>query len=259
MRVAHLSFVFGILLAIPLSAQQSGALSIQRDPQAGALVQRSVAAMASTVPADSSATGTVTIVEGSTTQNGSIQILTLGSGQTSETLTLPSTQRVVVYANGDAKETVGSQSIIPTLEAAITDQCPDFPLPLLLAALNSPDFAFRYVGQETLDSVAAHHIQIWNTYSSNSHLKHLVSFSLRDVWFDATSGLPLKISYARRVADGAAPAIPVVISFANFTKVNGVLYPFLIHKSLNGTPWQTITIENVSFNTGLTASQFQVE
>lgn len=258
MRVARLSLAVCISFVIPVAAQQPAAPA-QRDPQAVALVQQSVAATASTVPADSSATGTVTVVEGSTTQSGSIQVLTLGLGQTSETLTLGSAQRAMVYSNGDAKETVGSQATIPTLEVAITDQCPDFPLPLLLSALNSPDFAFRYVGKETLDSVAAQHIQIWNTFSSNSQLKHLASFSLRDLWFDATSGLPLKISYTRRAEDGATRPVPVEISFANFTKVNGVLYPFLIHKSLNGTPWQTISIENVSFNTGLTASQFQVE
>jgi len=254
--------VFFLVLTVPAFAQQAATAlqsSVQRDPQAVALVQQSVAAMASTLPSDSSATGIVTIVEGSTSSSGTIQILTRGTTETVETVTLSAVQRSVIFSNGDAKEVVGSQSTNPSLELAVSDQCPDFPLPLLLAALNSPDFAFRYVGQETLDSVAAQHIQMWNTFSSNSHLKHLALFSLRDIWFDATSSLPLKMSYTRRAGKGATPAVPVEISFANFTKVNGVLYPFLIHKSLNGTPWQTITIENVSFNTGLTASQFQVE
>jgi hypothetical protein len=38
-----------------------------------------------------------------------------------------------------------------------------------------------------------------------------------------------------------------------------VLYPFQINKSYNGTPWEAITIQSVSFNTGLTTAQFQVE
>jgi hypothetical protein len=32
-----------------------------------------------------------------------------------------------------------------------------------------------------------------------------------------------------------------------------------IQKSHNGTHWQTITIQSVSFNTGVTDAQFQVE
>jgi hypothetical protein len=247
-----------VVLAIPAFPQQTGTTA-QRDPQAVALLQQSVAAMASTAPADSSATGSVTIIEGSTTQSGTIQILTLGTSQTAETLTLPSGQRAVVYSNGDAKETNGTQSSIPPLELSVTDQCPDFPLPLLLAALNNPDAAFRYVGAESLDGTAAQHIQLWNSFSSNPRLQQLAQFSLKDIWFESTSSLPLKISYTRRAGGGAVPAIPVEVFFANYTNVKGILYPFQINKSSNGTPWQTITIQSVSFNTGLTASQFQVE
>jgi hypothetical protein len=87
----------------------------------------------------------------------------------------------------------------------------------------------------------------------------LASFSTTDFWLDPSSGLPLKIAYSRRAGGGAVPAIPVAVSFSNYTNVNGVLYPFQINKSFNGTPWQTITIQSVSFNTGLTAAQFQVE
>jgi hypothetical protein len=260
MRVARLLLsVLIVFSSSPRLNSQQSTTSVQRDPQAIALLQQSVAAMASTTPADSSATGTITIVEGSTTQNGSIQILTLGTGQTSETLTLPSGQRAIVYSNGDAKETNGTQSSIPPLELSVTDQCPDFPLPVLLAALSNSDAAFRYIGAESLNGSAAQHIQLWNSFSSNPRLQQLAPFSLKDIWFDSRSSLPLKISYTRRAGGGAVPAIPVEVFFANYTKVGGVLYPFQINKSYNGTPWQTISIQNVSFNTGLTSSQFQAE
>src|SRR5439155_23511481 len=104
-----------LLPAFPLFSQQTPT-TVTRDQQALALAQQSVTAMASTTPTDSSASGSITIVEGSTTQNGSIQILTLGTAQTSETLTLPSGKRAIVYSNGDPRETNGSQSIIPPLE-----------------------------------------------------------------------------------------------------------------------------------------------
>lgn len=257
-HVVFLSFAF----AISAVAQQTSSTSTQapqRDPQAVAIVQQSVAAMARSAPSDSTASGTVTIVEGSTTQGGTIQVLTLGTGRTSETLSLPSGTRTVIYSNGDAKEITGTQAANPPLEAIVTDQSPDFPLPFLLAALNNADVSLVYVGAETLNGTAVQHIRIWNSFASKPRLQKLAPFSLRDIWLDSLSGLPLKVAYLRREGGGAAPAIPVEVFFANYTNSGGVFYPFEIKKSYNGTPWQTITIQNVVFDTGLTKSQFIVE
>ena len=247
-----------LLLSAPLLSQQPSP-TVQRDPAAISLIQKSVAAMATNVPADSSATGTITIVEGSTTQNGTIQILTRGTNQTAEQITLPDTQRAVVYSNGDAKEVSGTQSTIPPLELIVTDQSPDFPLPLLVSLLNNPDEAYVYIGQESLNGTTVQHIQVWNTFASVPRLQQLAPFSTKDIWLDSTSALPLRIAYTRRAGSGAVPSFPVEVFFSNYSNLNAVLYPFQIKKSYNGTPWQTITIQSVSFNTGLTDAQFQVE
>jgi hypothetical protein len=254
-----LAILFMLAFGSATAQQAPPAQAPQRDPQAISLLQQAVAAVATTIPTDSSATGSVTVVEGSTTQTGTIQILTLGTSATSEALALPNGQREVVYSNGDAKETYGSQSVITPMQLSVTDQCVDFPLPIVLSALNNPDESFQYIGAETLSGVPAQHVRLWNTFASKPGLQILASFSAMDFWLDETSGLPLKIAYSRPVTGGAAPAFLIEVSFSSYTKVNGVLYPFQINKSFNGTPWQTITIQSVSFNTGLTAAQFQVE
>lgn len=231
-----------------------------RDPQALAVLLAGVEAMGGAVPTDSSATGTVAITEGSTSQTGTIQILTLGVNSTSETITLPTDQRIILYSNGDAKETSGGQSANPTLQLIVTDQCADFPLPLLSSFLANPDESIHYVGQETLSGESVQHIEVWNTFASQTAvLQALASFSTRDLWFDSTTNLLVKVAYSRRAGGGAVPGIGVAISYANYQNVNGILYPFQISKSFNGTPWQTITIQNVSLNTGLTSAQFQTE
>jgi hypothetical protein len=263
MRSARFVIFFVFVVAVISATAQQPVAPItqtpQRDAQAITILQQAVASMANTAPADSSATGTVTVVEGSTTQTGSIQILTLGASQTAETITLPDGQRVVIYSNGTAKEVNGSQSISPPMELILTDQCADFPLPLILSTLNNSDEAFQYVGAETIDGGTSQHVRLWNTFASRPGLQGLATFSTMDFWFDPASGLPLKIAYARRVGGGTIPAFPVEISFLNYTKVNGVLYPFQINKSFNGMPWETITIQNVTFNAGLTAAQFSVQ
>lgn len=263
MRVSRFALVLAFVIAVvSAAAKQSSpptAQAPQRDAQAVALLRQSVAAMASNAPSDSSATGTVTVIEGSTTQTGTIQILTLGTTQTSETLNLTNGQRSIIYSNLDALETTATQSSNPPLQLIVTDQCADFPLPLLQAFLSNPDEAITYVGSETLNGQSVQHIRVWNTFNSQPILQSLAPFSTRNIWLSASSGLPIKISYFRRAGGGSVPSIPVQIFFSNYTNVNGVLYPFQINKSLTDTPWTTITISSVSFNTGLTASQFQTE
>jgi hypothetical protein len=253
--------VLGFLYSTMLSAQITIAPppSVFRDAQAVAIVQQSIAIMANNIPSDSSASGSVAIVEGSAPQSGTIQILTRGTAQTAEAITLPTTQRAVIYSNGNALEVSGGQSINPPLESVVTDQGPDFPLPFFLGLLNNTDEAFVYVGQETLNGMTVQHIQLWNTFASNPHLEQLAPFSTRDIWFSSANGLPLKIAYTRRAGGGAMPSFPVEVTFANYTNVSGVLYPFQISKSYNGTPWEAIAIQTVAFNTGLTDAQFQVQ
>ncbi len=257
MRILSL---FAVLLALlcfhPLASAQQPP---PRDPQAVAVLQQSLRAMGGTVPADSVATGTVVVVAGSTTENGTIRILTRGWDQSAEQLQLPSGNRAVVYSRGLANELHGATATSLQLELVATSQSPVFPFAILAGALTNPEVALQYVGLETLDGSPAHHIRFWNTFSSNPRFQELAEFSVKDLWIDAASGLPHKLAYDRRAGGGASPRIPAVVSFSDYRKVGGVLYPFLIQKSPNGTPWTTITVQSVSFNTGLTDSDFLVQ
>jgi hypothetical protein len=260
MRIVRLGPIFAvsILFGTVIQAQQAPAPVIPtRDPTAIALLQESVAAMATSAPLDSSATGNITVVEGSTSENGSISIQTRGTGETAEIINLSEEQRSVIYSYGDAKEVNGTASVNLPLELILVDQSADFPLPLLSGILDNTDETFRYIGQETLNGTTVQHIQVWNSFASQPRLQKLAPLSMRDIWFDSASHLPVKVAYSRRAGRGAVPAIPVEIDFSGYKNVDGVFYPFQINKSYNGTPWQTITIQNVSFNTGLTDSQFQ--
>ena len=147
---------------------------------------------------------------------------------------------------------------VARLELAASSQTPDFPLPLIAWALASSDASASYVGLEQVNGEAVHHIRIWNSFASNAALKSLAEFSVRDVWIDGSKFLPHKIAYLRRTAGGAVPRIPVEVSYTDFQSISGVLYPFLIQKNSNGTPWLTITITSVKLNTGLSDTDFPV-
>jgi hypothetical protein len=260
--LAKLLFVsFSFFLPVFVAAQQSSAptQTPQRDPQAVTILQAAVGAMGGTPPSDSTVNGTVTAAVGSQTQNGTIQILTRGTNQSLESISLPDLSQTTVYSYPLAGQTSGSSAQQElTGQLAATSQTALYPLPLLVGALNNPDASLQYVGQETVDGAVTQHIRFWNTFTSKPYLQPLAPFSVHDVWINTSTGFPVKISFTQQAAAGSAFKTLVELDFSNYQQTNGFAYPYTIKKSLNGTQWLTISIQSVSFNTGLQYSQFQV-
>lgn len=250
-----LTILFAFSISLPIAAQQAP----QRDAQAIAILQQSLAAMGAIVPTDSVATGAIVIVAGSLTEQGAIRILTRGLDQSAEQIQTGSATRAVIYSRGLGAEVEGASVKSLQMELVVTSQSPDFPVPFLAAVLNNSETAIQYLGLENLEGFPAHHIRFWNTFSSKPRLQKLADFSVKDLWIDAASVLPHKLSYNRRAGGGSEPRIPVEVFFSDYRNAGGVLYPFLIKKSYNGTPWIAITVQNVAFNTGLTDADFPVQ
>ena len=245
------------LLFFSLGLGSSPPQVVQQTPSALAVLQQSVVVMGASAPSDSTGSGTITTVAGSLTENGNIAILTRGTDQSSEQIQTPS-GFTVIYSRGEAnQDTATSVQILP-LERAVTCQGPEFPLPLLAGAISNPDTAYSYVGLETVNGLPVHHIQFWNSFNSTLKLQQFSGFSVRDIWIDAASGLPQRLSYQRRDGGGATPAIQFDAFYSDYRNVAGVLYPYSIQASLDGTPWATITIQSVAFNTGLTDANFPI-
>jgi len=231
----------------------------QRDPQAVAILQQTFTAMGGHVPADSVATGSIELVEGSKTERGTIRILTRGLDQSAEHIQTPGGYQAVIYSRIQANALLGAEVKVFTLELASSSQSPNFPLLVLAAAVNNPDSAFQYVGIEAVGTARAHHIRFWNTFSSTPKLAHLAAFSAKNIWIDISSGLPIKLAYDRRAGGGAEPRIPMEVHYSDYRNVGGVLYPFLLETSCNGTPWTTTRISSVNLNTGLSEAAFSVQ
>jgi len=257
MRVAGIAILvsLNVLVSPELNSQQT----VIRDQQAVALLQGSVRAMGGTVPTDSVVTGNVTIVAGSQTSTGTIRILTRGTNQSSEQITLPQSTYSVTYSGGLADETINSATASVPFERTVTSQSVCFPLPFLAAALANPDESIQYLALETVGQQSLQHLRIQNTFASQPDFQQLADFATFDLWLDANTGLPQRISFVRRNGSGATPRIPLDAYFSSYKTTSGVAYPAQINLSLNGTPWTTITISSVAFNTGLTDSNFSVQ
>jgi hypothetical protein len=256
LTVAFLVFLFA--LPASLLAQQSVQTPAPppRDQQAVAVLQQCFAAMGGALPADSVATGTVTIIEGSRTEEGTLRVATRGSDQSVEDITTPNDHRVVVYSRLSAAQTSDGATKLLSFAASATSHSPDSPLPLIAWALSSPDAAMSYVGLESADGQAFHHIRLWNTLASIPQLQPFVEFTVKDLWIPTSTGLPLKLAYEKREGGGSSPRIRMEISYSDYQPFGGVLYPTQIQKKFNGMVWTTIHISNVTLNTGLKDTDF---
>ena len=114
MRIKVLAFAASLLLisnssvGVPQTPTTT-TTAPQRDPQAVALLQKSVSVMG-IPPSDSTATGSVTTVAGSLTQQGTVTILTLGATQTSIQFQMPDNPWTVVFASGQANKLETTQT-----------------------------------------------------------------------------------------------------------------------------------------------------
>lgn len=248
-------FLLSILFATSFAFGQG---PTTRDPRAVAVLQQSLLAMGGSVPTDTTATGKITIVEGSTTETGTIRVLTKGVQQTAEHIETEQSRRVSIFSNNAARVSDNETSKRLPLELSVLNQSPDFPLAVIGRLLTLEDAAFEYVGQETLDGTEVHHVRAWQTFAATPKLRRLAEHSKIDIFVDTKTSLVRKISLAPHLGGPSPVIIPLEVSYTAYTNVGGVLYPFRIEKTLNGTPWATITIDSVRLNSGLKDADFPV-
>jgi hypothetical protein len=269
MRLTFVVCLTALTLVVPVSphAQQPqppqqpaipAPVPVTRDAQAVTLLQNSLAAMGGTVPTDSSATGNVTLVEGSLTSHGTVQILTRSTNQTSIQFQTDSSNWSVIYSKGDANRVDSSGINYLSLEFAASNQCFYFPMPYLSGLLGNPDVSIQYVGQETVDTSQAIHVRVRNTFNSTPTYQFLSDFTVVDIWLDATTFLPAKIGMIRREGGASYPRIPISFRYSNYQNVSGVQYPFAIQEFYTDTLLVTTAIQSVTFNSGLTDTNFPV-
>lgn len=245
-----------LLFCFPVIAQ------VQRDSTAVNSLAAAITQLGGIPPRDSTATATIAVTSGGSSQQGSIEITTRGMNQTSEDITLPNGSQKLVYSLGASNDKrVGAKpgEDQNSFELSLSAQSPMFPLPWLADRFADTDVAIVSLGNEVLKGVAVMHLQLTNTFNSTPNQKHYSSFTTADVWLDAKTNLPAKISYERRSAGGPVAPIPISYEYSDYRNIQGVLYPFQIRKSVNGTLWGVITVQSVQFNTGVADAAFALQ
>jgi len=244
-----------LLFTIPAEAQQVPAPT-QRDVQALAVLQNAVAAMGGTAAvfqvADTVIVGNIQPPPGSAAQARTFKWKTSGPNFRYEFQSGTTTQVFVSGHGNPANERNGTVKALSPL-IALANPPLHFPALVLTSVVTNTDYSVTSGGKTTVNGSQAIKVHI---FLNTDMLSALVS--AQDWYFDAVSGLPLRVEH--RLPDNRRPEnyVQATEDFADFRVVSGLLVPFKITSYESGSLVAVETITSVSFNNGLSSTEFDV-
>ena len=229
------------------------------DPQALSYAAQSIAALTGgTSINDVTLTGSVTW-NGNDTGNATLMALgtgesrmdlTLGSGTRSEIRDAQTGTPLGKWINPD------SSSGVYASQNCSTDAAWFFPALSSLAV--GANVVLSYIGQETRNGTAVQHIQSY-IYQANWPAGATPSpqqLSAMDFYLDASSLLPIAVTFNAHPDDDANTNLVFEVDFTNYQSFSGVVVPMHIQRVQQGSLMIDLVVASASFNSGLSLSTF---
>jgi hypothetical protein len=245
-------------LLLPAAGQQASL-------QAAQLLKQTLGALGATSPiTDITLSGTAHYIAGSDDETGTATLKAI-PGASRIDLNLSSGPRIEIE-NITGAAPAGSRSGPDGVVHSISDHnlltdpgwfFPSFPITHGL----SSGYAAIYVGHETRDGQAVEHVTISQTASIRT-LKGaptMAHLSQMHFFLDSTTFLPAAVTFDIHPDDDASLDIPIEIRFSDYRSVNGVQVPFHVERFLNNGLVLNLQFDTAVLNTGLNASNFQVQ
>ena len=130
--------------------------------------------------------------------------------------------------------------------------------PALGSLAGGPNVVFSYIGQEVRNGLSVQHIQSYIHVPGPSVSRIPWQLSAIDFYLDASTFLPVAITFNSHPDGNAGTNLFIEIDFSNYQAINGVAVPMHIQRYQQGNLMLDLTITSVSFNTGLPQSLFAV-
>jgi hypothetical protein len=103
-----------------------------------------------------------------------------------------------------------------------------------------------------------HNIRIKRTYTSQQDPTGTRGAQeARDIYIDPNSLLVVAISDQLQIGGAGDNGVPHKILYSNYKSENGIAMPLSISETMRGETRVTIQQSNITFNTGLTDSDFE--
>lgn len=233
----------------------------QSDPQAVSLAARSVSALTGGTPiSDVTLTGNVTW---SGTDTGTATLQALGTSESRMDLVLSSGTRTEIrdsQTGGPLGQWINPNNISGYFapQNCRTDAAWFFPVLGSLAA--GQNVVLSYIGLETRNGGSVQHIQSY-VFDPNWPVGVTPTdqqLSMIDFYLDATSLLPMAITFNAHPDNDANTNLAVEVDFANYQPTNGVAIPMNIQRYQQGTLIVDLTLSSAALNTGIPLSVFTI-
>lgn len=254
----------GLLLAVfAPSPRISAQTSVERDQQALTIIAETVSAAGGPTVLmavqDFTETGTVTYTwTGSVT--GNITVKGLGLSQFRMDATLSEGRRSIVASGGSGVLTDATGAVWPVPHQSAADLgSMTLPYLPLIAAFQDSSSSIVYGGLVTQNGATAYDIRIQKVYTTQQDSTgSRGAREARDFYIDPNSFLVVAISDQIHLATpGVADnGIPHEILYSNYQPESGIMMPLEISETVSGAIGFTVQLTQVSFNSGLTVSDF---
>jgi hypothetical protein len=234
-----------------------------KDPQAVAVLTQALnsAGGTSAVSAilDFTAAGNITYYWANQQVAGSVTVKGRGMTQYRIDVQLNPGTRTAVVNNGAAwvKEADGSvRQLLSQHSENSGGVC--FPYQQIAAALADPSVHITDLGTLTEDGQQMRGIRLQNSLAaSGDRLGVRTKLGQTDLLIDPTSFLVLRLRDTVPSRSLTAPRASHDLIFSDYRQVNGVQFPFSVTQTIGHQPTDTIQFDHVTFNTGLSDSDFQ--
>ena len=230
----------------------------QRDSQGVSILNASTKASGEDGTHDVVAIGTITMSDGPDARVGKVVLRFRGTSQTKEEEQFASGNRTLIYSGTEGAQIANSAFTLLSVELALSGRGQDMPGQIVSEAVMNPDYLVQAIGSELIDGVLCFHVRVQNSFASRNEMKEYAAVSRKDIWIDQSTWLVRRISYETRAASGAAPALPVEVSYSDYRNVGHMFMPFKITELRNGMPWSVISIDQETVDNGLTDADFPV-
>jgi hypothetical protein len=234
-----------------------------RDPQALAILTKCVVATGGAQVLgslqDYTGKGNITYFWAGQEVSGSVTVQTARPDQFRLDANLAQGTRswVISGGQGTVREADGKESPIPSFNGISLGSL-TLPISTILQSLNDPSAAVSSLGQEEFAGAQVNRIRIQQALSPqfdpNGEWTHL---SAREYLIDALTSRIVASRAVLHPNDSFTKQFTQVVSFSDYRQVNGIAVPFSIVETIGGQKTWAIQLNTVTFNTGLTDTDFQ--
>jgi hypothetical protein len=253
--------VLSSIFALPASAQQAPTSTTQ-NPQAVTVLTQSLNAMGGVAAVsaiqDFTGTGTITYNWANEQVQAPVKVQSMGVNTLridsnlnngTQTWAIDRTAGVFIAPSG-------TRRTAPFYNLATAGGL-TFPALRLVSILQSAATAVTYVGQVARNGSTAYQIHCVLPTSAAAHPgPSLSAFGAFDLFIDATSLLVVSLQETAYSESNFQVTFPHEIDFSNYQTVGGVAVPFAITESIGGQQTWSLSLNSLSFNSGLTEAVF---